>query len=1150
VYQAIHSKKQVVNTLLASAVILLALLPWLTSVVLAQSSTSDPDSENQFPSTAKQANTSIVQQIGEQGLTVPQTPIFNENAQFYSDKVTPNQRLLLNTPGGFPGDFDQDFEMKKEPWQIGDMMVLPEYLVSLIIGSIQYFSSLIAPFIAKFLIWILNQSVYNFNLAAGEPKEIAQYIQPLANIMRAIAFDLLLLMFILSIWKYWTEAAWKGGNLMGAVGRLIMTGFLLIGWNTLSDYIIQISNDLTSQILFGPQDVELINTAMTNLVTLGLGAVATSLLGEVLGGISFFSLLLIVLLQGMYLLVLKATQVSLLVAQYVFAPIFLVCYATTTTEKTATGFIRSFVEVSLWTFVWIGLLRILVIILASDWNAFGKIITLIGTLQLMVSVPQFIAKAQISPASELFEGGAILFSANKWARASGFIGGAGSPGGFLKQGFNKLADKFNDPGTSNRFGGGAGGAIPTLRAASGGGGTPPGTSPPPGTPLNHPFGPPSTGPTTTAVGTPLNPAFSGPPTSSKTPTSNSANNTQVAAMRGTAAAYAAATSKSGKGAIAEKPVSGSGVTPVFGADGQVTGLEIGDKAPADQVNRARLAAQMANNLMSNQTASTGAALRNDARVGTLDPKADKGTTAIYNGKLGAAAFNGAADWINGTHRNSATGTLLADPKQGGYGGAVDHQNRSAVLTAMGDKTLPHSPNNGSYSKNEDEVKQAGLDATAAPMAAISTLKSAGAKVTTGSLPGAYRALGAAVAKSPLLGGLTPGTIAHDAALGRAIQGLSPDKVRAAAVVGAGLTGTHGAGHYSDEDVEAMVEATETVAASGYYGGNHARAFNDLAAMATGTSNFGGTGTVQSNMSQAGKAIIAMRQLRAPNEAFTSPSLLKQVFALSDHKAERNTIKRALTVAGGVGYDTYTHGAGGSDYDDVEQLEQKGYTTQQAVGELVTSRAFAGAVQVDNGQLGSRNEIELLRGIGYGMDEATTTVSRRFAEAGFTGQRASAAARRMVHNIYKDVGGKGKYAANNAKMDDVRDEVIHADSDTLSGYVDLSNNASSSRFNHGDIEEAAPLFAEGIFAHMPESIGFVKFVETTAPSSSSASFNGTTIVRAVKAMHNSGWGLNYARDHELVHKVIDLSYQGKLKYNDASDMKLAFHEMENGIGRFI
>jgi hypothetical protein len=53
------------------------------------------------------------------------------------------------------------------------------------------------------------------------------------------------------------------------------------------------------------------------------------------------------------------------------------------------------------------MLKILVIMVLSDFNPWGKIILAVGILQLMIQVPSFLARAQISPMSDFISAGLI-----------------------------------------------------------------------------------------------------------------------------------------------------------------------------------------------------------------------------------------------------------------------------------------------------------------------------------------------------------------------------------------------------------------------------------------------------------------------------------------------------------------------------------------------------------------------------------------------------------------------------------------------------------------------------------------------------------------------------------------------------------------------
>jgi len=325
----------------------------------------------------------------------------------------------------------------------------------------------------RFLTAFLRTFVLNPNIAvngiqngpgAGQPDDISPYIRAAADVMYGIAVDLLLLLFILCIWKYWADAAWRGGaGLMGSVGRLIFTAGLLLAWPTIYAFIIQITNEMIQAIYFNSaDDIMRLDAAMASAVKGGLmagagllahafapvvggavGGLALGLVGEI---VAFAGLVIYLIIGGIliaqliYILVLKAIQTALLTAQYMFGPIFLVFFATPDTESVASGYVKSFVEVSLWTFVWVGLLKIMVIILFSDFNPWGKIIMAIGVLQLMIQVPSFLARAQISPMSDFVSAGLI----------TGGILGIGkalsSKGGDLMDRFAKWRGSLQDGG--------------------------------------------------------------------------------------------------------------------------------------------------------------------------------------------------------------------------------------------------------------------------------------------------------------------------------------------------------------------------------------------------------------------------------------------------------------------------------------------------------------------------------------------------------------------------------------------------------------------------------------------------------------------------------------------------------------------------------
>ena len=69
--------------------------------------------------------------------------------------------------------------------------------------------------------------------------------------MNTIALDLMLLLFILSIWRYWIEAAWKGGgNHFAPIARLIFTVGLIMIWRVIYAFEVELTNEMIHTIFF------------------------------------------------------------------------------------------------------------------------------------------------------------------------------------------------------------------------------------------------------------------------------------------------------------------------------------------------------------------------------------------------------------------------------------------------------------------------------------------------------------------------------------------------------------------------------------------------------------------------------------------------------------------------------------------------------------------------------------------------------------------------------------------------------------------------------------------------------------------------------------------------------------------------------------
>lgn len=284
---------------------------------------------------------------------------------------------------------------------------------------------------------MLDAIAYNPNISARAPVSLADQVIPWFGKMRMIAFEVSLLLFLGCIWKYWTDSAYRGNSsIMGSVGRLIAAIGLIIMWPNLSYFIVELANEMISVINFDQQRAD-IASIIQQLIQL---AFASSFIRAIIGtGIGPFIQTLLytwVIGQVLYILILKAIQNALIVAQYVFAPIFIVCFASPDTEKYAVTFFYSVVEVNLWNFFWIGLAQVLVMICKASFDPFGQLLMVIGILHVMMNVPEFMKHAAISPVSHLMSLGGLQ---NMWKRAQQKAKEAnGADGSLLNQGWNRF----------------------------------------------------------------------------------------------------------------------------------------------------------------------------------------------------------------------------------------------------------------------------------------------------------------------------------------------------------------------------------------------------------------------------------------------------------------------------------------------------------------------------------------------------------------------------------------------------------------------------------------------------------------------------------------------------------------------------------------
>jgi len=443
------------KSLLALTAMILLLAPylvclsaWAVDPVVADPPTAAPDAGAVAPAATGLNNTdntvynppstNTVTESAEQDTSSVITNTTNTLMQAIATRESGRNTDVYNGMAAWVGDdiFSNLFS------NIGQVIGrwLSEFIDGWISSTVQFLSSFLRTFVLNPNIAVSGVQNTPGQATAGAD-DISPYVREAAGTMYGIAIDLLLLLFILCIWKFWAEAAWRGGgHILGAVGRLIFTAGLMLAWPTIYAFEIQITNEMIQAIYFtGGDQITQLDVALTAAVKAGLvattgllanafapviGGAVGGAVGGTVGGIVAFAGLIIYLVLGVvlitqivYILVLKAIQTGLLTAQYMFAPIFLVFFATPDTENITAGFVRSFCEVSLWTFVWVGLLKIMVIILYSQFNPWGKITMAVGILQIMIQVPTFLARAQISPMSDFISAGLVTGGLMKGASA-------------------------------------------------------------------------------------------------------------------------------------------------------------------------------------------------------------------------------------------------------------------------------------------------------------------------------------------------------------------------------------------------------------------------------------------------------------------------------------------------------------------------------------------------------------------------------------------------------------------------------------------------------------------------------------------------------------------------------------------------------------
>ncbi len=318
----------------------------------------------------------------------------------------------------------------------------------------------------------------------------------LNHLVRNFSYDLLLLFFIMAIWRAWNGAIWGNGRMWGAIGRIIAASACIIAWPEIYHYTIMVANYASNLFLQDmvnrPQEIG------DAVVKFFFDAVAFKGINSTNSMIPFdwvFELvvnmaigLATIVSLGAYF-VEKAIQLTIIVMAYVFGPLFLVCLASPDTESYTSSFLRLFVEATMWNFIWGGLTELLVYVVnqgqttgspfaqisqaagsvtGDPQNPWFILLLVLGILQAMLQVPGYLSKGQLRAQGGILE---MAFAAAQLQRIIGMFYGTGGLYTALRHGLsNQNLSSYHRPiNTSSGAGTTAG---QTLNGLSGAGPSP------------------------------------------------------------------------------------------------------------------------------------------------------------------------------------------------------------------------------------------------------------------------------------------------------------------------------------------------------------------------------------------------------------------------------------------------------------------------------------------------------------------------------------------------------------------------------------------------------------------------------------------------------------------------------------------------------
>lgn len=878
-------------------------------------------------------------------------------------------------------------------------------------------------------------------------------------VMRALAINLLLLLFILAIWKSWTEAAWKNGQaLMGTVGRLITTAGLILFWPVISYHVVQISNEMIDYVFrsISPVNVEIALRRVSDMAASGATALLFGQSVRFLGGLGniianggtrivgwflcfiFFG---VAIYECTYLIVLKAVQTGLMMAQFMFAPMFLVFFAIPDTERIAAGYIKSCIEVSLWTFIWAGLLRLLTVVLSSgEDNMWGQFIMLLGILQIMMQVPSFLAHAQISPVSEFLSPRSLLggFSALWKTLGEG------------KEQFMKWADSFGSDSTKLKDRDSSSTSDPsgkTLNTAQGAHVTTGSNSGEAPVAKRKGAGLPDSAQNAAAAN-----AAAGGVGVSQQQAGNQGLNKAGANAKGKTRhkpvedPIAALASQIDRGQIGEADADTSSIEH----DGErgVVGVNHAKNSSPEQIARNRAKAGLAQELMRNPAMRRALAASLGRAPDPLSATPTQKQMEKINRAINRAAVLGAQAYLDGQKGNKGTELLRSAH------GAMTPEREEELLEGLMDSSLPHSAFNPNYGHYREACRGAGLPDNAATMAMAASQE--GSRLRGQALGAAYNALASSLAPS-LPAGLTPGSAGHTRALAEAIRTATPERQRAAAAVGIGLMGTGEAEQLTNDEWEAYVNWTEEQARNqGMRPDALMAAVRN--AQAARPAEFGNNlphgpqraAALGQALGHLASGMTAMRGVGLRPELMGHENMAGQVYDLADSGRATPQRMQALKVAAEAkGVDTFT----GDDIADVEALvDHGGYSLMDARNGLIHAqeiRAIQGGTATGGSAargLPNKGLTQRVMMLGAGINAPSVELMSNSAWDGVGLGQVMVAGRNVMGQAMAAQSLSGSVQALSAVdqgnlYNYIHDPANHIDAELIGGYIDLASNNS-------------------------------------------------------------------------------------------------------------